>query len=338
MYCLRPFTHFYLTENGDVHLCCKKWINRNAGNILTAPPMDIWNGLRAKTIRDSIIDRSFRFCTNCPLLPGPRGPIKEGNLPPVQLDQIETLILAYDPTCNLKCPSCRTRTKWADRTTTSIHDKIISSGILGHVKELCMSGSGDPIASPLLWSLLCELPRLGCRPDLSISLQTNGLLLTPERWEKMGVIREKVKLLSVSIDASNEKTYKINRNGDWDLLMSNLDWITERLDPPPALLFNFVVQANNFTEMPGFVELANRYKTLGIYFSALVNWGTYSAPDYRSRAVHLPSHPLHPQLLEILENPILHDEPRITLAGMPNIGEYALHNTGATAVPSATQM
>ena len=315
MHCLRPFTIFYLTENGDVHLCCKDWINRNAGNILSTPPMEIWNSPASQIIRNSIADQSFRFCAKCPFLPGPLGEVREGNLPPTPTDQIGKLLLAYDQTCNLKCPSCRTRTRRPDKTSHRIHDVVINSGILEHTKELCMSGSGDPIASPLYWSLLCRLPTLGCHPELRVSLQTNGLLLTPKRWEEMGASREKVAQLSVSIDAASEETYRINRNGDWHLLISNLEWISTRLDPPPTLIFNFVVQANNFTEIPDFIKLADRYKAQGIYFSPLENWGTYPTADYKDRAVHLPSHPLHERLLDILRNPSVVANPTITLAG-----------------------
>lgn len=60
-------------------------------------------------------------------------------------------------------------------------------------------------------------------------------------------------------------------------------------------------------EMPDFVDLGKRFNVDTVYFSQLVNWGTYSEEEYRSRAIHLPNHPRHPEFLELLNMEILRE-------------------------------
>ena len=324
MFCIEPFSGLSVTTNGDVFMCCFDWLPMPVGNILETPLMDIWKGKRATDLRVSIIDRSFRFCKpSCPFLANPRGPVMRGRGPssPLPLTLIHRLTLSYDPTCNLECPSCRTSTLGKAEKTDLIHDKIIHSDILKRVKLLYLSGYGDPVASPRYWSLLRNLESLPINPDLTVRLHTNGLLLTPEKWEKLGSSAKRITNISISIDAASEKTYKLNRGGSWQQLHENLAFISKL--PGIRLEMNFVVQTNNFREMPDFVEMAFKYSVQHIFFAGIRNWESawcngdrtliLSDVDHQNRAVHLPSHPQHAQLIETLKNPILKD-PRVLLA------------------------
>ena len=125
--------------------------------------------------------------------------------------------------------------------------------------------------------------------------------------------------ICVSVDAACEATYKLNRGGSWQQLQDNLAFISSL--PGVKLEMNFVVQTNNFKEMPDFVKLAFGYSAKFIFFAGLRNWNApkritgavFSDLDHQSRAVHLPSHPQHEQLIEVLRDPIFRD-PRILLA------------------------
>jgi MoaA/NifB/PqqE/SkfB family radical SAM enzyme len=276
--------------------------------------MNIWNGRAASELRESILNQSFRFCVRCPLLPGPGECLTDN--PPINcpLDTIKVLTLNHDPTCNLKCPSCRSNPRTLDSNGLAVHDALLASDLLKHVKGLCTSGDGDPAASSLIWHLLCHLPLEKCDPELTITLQTNGLLLTQEKWKELGGTRERITDISISIDAACEHTYKINRGGDWHLLLSNLTWMSSRR---LNLQMNFVIQANNFREMTDFVKLANGYGANKIYFSVLNDWNTWTLSEYLTRAVHLPTHPQYREFLNVLDNPILQKRDRITIIGMP---------------------
>jgi MoaA/NifB/PqqE/SkfB family radical SAM enzyme len=313
MFCRRPFEQFYVTSDGNVHLCCPEWIDRPAGNLLLETPASIWEGPVAQELRSGILDGSFRHCGKCPHLPGPSGCVTAEPPPatPPSMDRIRVLTVAYDPTCNLTCPSCRKGHKTAGPGAAFIQKTIIESGILERVDMICSSGSGDPLASALFLDLLRQLPTLA--PKVNVSLQTNGLLLTPQKWDLLdswGVGSRIVEIL-VSMDAATPGTYQENRGGNFQTLVENITHARERV---PYLQMNMVVQENNFREMQTFVELADQLRADVVFFSALQLWNdTYSMSEYLRRAVHLPSHPHHGELVKTLANPLF-DRPSITLS------------------------
>ena len=291
MFCARPFTEMYIDEKGDCHLCCPFWMDETAGNVLTTPLMDIWMGPKAEELRDSILDQSFKHCANC----GNRSLIKDKSSP-YDLSFIDILTLSYDQTCNLVCPSCRVSAKGASPLAHKIHRVVIASGILKHVKRLRAFGGGDALASSLFRDLLKQLPSLECHPEMTLSLQTNGLMLTPERYEEVLEAGRPIEEVLVSVDAANTDTYKLVRGGDWDLLMANIANLRGRCHTQ----MNFVVQDLNYKEISGFVELAHVLGVNGVYFSVLENWGTYETSDFLKRSVHRPEHPHHADLLRLL--------------------------------------
>ena len=313
MFCSMPFTHCYLTENGDLHLCCPGWMEGTAGNILQEDPMAVWRGSRATEMRESIVNQSFRLCSRCRFKPDSEGEcLKSGPPRPISLDRIDILTLNHDATCNLACPSCRKKPRGNLEHSRKVHAALLASDLLVHTKHLAASGDGDPIASPLIWPLLCQLGKEQT-PELTLSLQTNGLLFTRKRWKELGSLRDVLTKVSVSIDAACENTYKLNRGGNWTQLTDNLGWMSS-CDIP--LQLNFVIQANNFREIPSFVDLGSRANARKILFSSLDNWDTYSSEEYLKRAVHLPGHPLHENLIRILDDMSSLKDPRIATVGI----------------------
>ncbi len=51
--------------------------------------------------------------------------------------------------------------------------------------------------------------------------------------------------------------------------------------------------------MADFVSLAQGFD-FAVYFSQLVNWGTFRRKEFRGRAVHLPDHPEHSAFCSML--------------------------------------
>jgi len=315
MFCRRPFEQFYVDETGDVHLCCPEWIAMPAGNVLATDPIKIWEGRVSGNIRRSIADQSFRHCIACPFLPGPAGCVTADPPSNLPVPLIDTLTMAYDPTCNLACPSCRKGPRGRSQRSREIQEILLGSGIFEKVVHLSSSGNGDPLASSLYWELLDRLPP-DEYPALKLKLQTNGLLLDGKAWERLGEYAERVVELLVSVDAARAQTYREIRGGDWLRLEWNLQEIQRRQVP---LQLNFVVQADNFLEMLEFVGMARSYGARRCYFSALDKWneGAYDDDEYRKKAVHLPGHPEHQHLLRILQSPVLRDESYVTLARLP---------------------
>ena len=108
--------------------------------------------------------------------------------------------------------------------------------------------------------------------------------------------------IAISIDAASAQTYAVNRGGNYERLLENLAFISElrRNWNISSFRLNFVVQANNFREMPDFVELGLQLGVDRILFQKLVNANNAGMSDFENRAVHLAGHPDHKEFRELL--------------------------------------
>lgn len=318
MYCPNPFTRLEIKADGSIYCCCEGWLPKPLGNILEQDLMEIWRSVAARQVRSSILDGSFRYCTACPYLPGPGGPVvSTGPIKPIA-DRIGTLKLDYDQTCQLSCPSCRvthSRDFVDVPKVTRIHDRMLSSGVLDLTDKLYVTGAGDPFASPLYWNFLKTLPELPRNPGLKIFLHTNGLLFDDRHWSELGSNQRRVAEVGISVDAGTAETYRENRRGSWDKLWSNIDFLNRLQDAGHSIMLGmfYTVQANNFRELGAFLQNAFEHRAKWISVTALRNWGTYEREDYRRRAVHLPEHPDHSDFIQTISDPSIAQDRRIIL-------------------------
>lgn len=326
--CLKPFRSAEFHIGGDVYVCCPSWMRKPIGNLNTNSVEEIWNSPEAKDIRASIIDGSFRFCDRslCPFL-------SSGNLPELEkvtagtqaliqekITHMENLpseiMLNYDQSCNLSCPSCRTKLivhnpgsadhTVAENYTNKIHDQFLAS-LKDNKLLLNITGSGDPFASHVYRELLETLDGVAT-PNLRIELQTNGLLLTPANWEKLRKIWKNIDRIFVSIDAASEGTYvKVRRGGNWKTLQNNMRFLCDLRSKRHIkyLQVNFVVQKSNYEEMPAFARMFIDMGCDVVSFSLLNDWSTWSKNDFHEQLVWKTTHPEHERFLEALSDDIL---------------------------------
>jgi MoaA/NifB/PqqE/SkfB family radical SAM enzyme len=162
-----------------------------------------------------------------------------------------------------------------------------------------------------------EMPKIE-----EIRLHTNAQLWNPKMWNTIrDDVRQLVKSAEISIDAASEETYAVNRRGgSFSVLLENLEFIAGLLKNGPLkqVTISMVVQENNFLEMPGFVQLGKRFGFDTVYFSQLVNYGTFSEEDFLRRAIHLTSHPRHEEFVNLLKKEILH-EPTVHLGNLRDL-------------------
>jgi len=312
--CSNPFEWFEVHPGGEVFLCCPTWLKAPVGNLLTTPVADIWNGEPAVQLRRTMLGGPFVRCNRrrCPRLAAGSAPVRPlGAVPDAQVREAirhravrlpygpKRLNLCYDRSCNLACPSCHAggvQTAAGSDAAARITRRIVEEA--GRDAEtLVLSGYGDPFASPAYRGLLQGFRREDFPRLRRIDLHTNGQLWDTAMWSSMPAIHPYVRAAEISIDAATAETYAANRRGgDFARLRRNLDFVRTL---PIALKISCVVQNNNFREMPAFVELGRTYGGR-IYFSQLVNWGTFSREEFRARAVHLPGHPDHAEFIGIL--------------------------------------
>lgn len=334
LFCNMPFSNLRVRYDGLSYACCTRWlppIGESGGD-----PLALWKSQKARELRESILDGSFRHCpTRCQFLSEVAGPVmplqeaidsgafekftKSAELGPTFLG------FGLDRSCNLKCPSCRSEHIVAteeqnerDYEIMSRHFDALGSGLEWLQPAMC----GDPFVSKPARRLLERL-RVEDYPKLKIMIHTNGLLFTPANWEKWSGINSRVQWLHISIDAATPETYALNRGGSWDVLQRNLEYIASlRRDGPVKLLeMSFVVQENNFHEMPDFIHMAARHGADVVILSAMADWDAFSPEEYRRRAVHLPEHPRHQDLRAVLKDAIFDrpSSPMVSLGALSTL-------------------
>lgn len=344
LFCSKPFEWFEVTQlngRGGVYLCCPSWLDTTVGNIQQKSVDDIWNGEEAQEIRRSILDGSFRYCNykRCAFLQTESGPVQkiedvtdrdlkaavdgERTVLPYGPKKI---ICTYDQSCNLSCPSCRedviVETEH-EQKIVNIQDKLQSEA-LKDADYLHITGSGDPFGSPYFRKWLQTMNKEEMPKLKQLHLQTNAQLWTPRMWSTIPEnIREVITSTDIGIDAASPETYSINRRGgNFEQLLKNLEFIStlRKNGPLKSLKISMVVQANNFREMPDFVKLGYRFGVDHIYFSQLVNWGTFSEKEFRDRAVHFLTHPTHSEFAHLLQDEIF-ERSKVNLGNLTEIRE-----------------
>lgn len=332
LFCSKPFEWFEIsrsTEEGQAFLCCPSWLDKPVGNLLRQSVAETWNSPEAADVRRSILDGSFEYCNaaRCPYLQTRSGPVQPVSAvsDPLMRKAIDeqltilpwgpvNVIASYDRSCNLSCPSCRTRlimeNDQEDRILT-IQGKL-NDEALKEARVLYITGSGDPFGSPYFRKWLQTMKRSDMPRLETIHLHTNGLLWTRRVWETIPPeIRALVRWADISIDAATPATYAVNRRGgEFGRLLENLAFISSELRPAGPLEWlgmSMVVQENNFAEMIPFIEMGKRFRVDTVYFHQLVNWGTFTDQEFADRAIHLPGHPRHREFLEVLRDPVFGD-------------------------------
>lgn len=340
--CLSPFVQLDVLENSS-HLCCASWLQTSAGNLSNTEWQDVWNSETAQNIRASIHDGSYRYCNKmaCPHIQGnkliPAADIAAK--PDARSKMIvegttdlplgpEVVNLAYDRTCNLSCPSCRTE-KWAaDEATRQAYDEMQRTRILPLLKDarrVIVTGSGDPFASKNFRRLMLELTP-DDYPELKFQIMTNGMLFTPRQWESFPTLHGRTSVLKVSTDAAEGPTHELLRRGArWSVMLENMAFAGKLAAQGLVDYYElvFTVQQENYREMGDAVDLAKAVGAQGIFFARMTNWGTFADEEYARKAVFLPSHPEYGEFLKHMQDPRLRD-PMVLLGDMHEfIGEAA---------------
>jgi pyruvate-formate lyase-activating enzyme len=240
--------------------------------------------------------------------------------------------LAYDETCNLRCPSCRPSNivhvhgeEYERRL--AVHKKLITdiekSGY-ENVRGFFVTGSGDPFASSIYRDFLFNFDGSNY-PLLRFFIMTNGVLLTPEAWEKMSKIHSNIGYIFISIDAATTETYEKTRvNGNFDKLLKNIEYLGQKRkeNKLKKLILAFIVQRKNYKEMTDVISIAKKYNADQLVFSSLDDWQSWETEEYNKNAVCNPEHEEYPDFLEVLKSPAF-DDPIV------NMGNITIHRDRA---------
>lgn len=329
-FCSKPFETLSIRDDGSCWMCCTDWLPYSIGNLNEQSFDEIWHGDRANLIRESILDGSFRYCNHSTC-----GDISDNKLDDLVGEPSATnfpthIMFENDNSCNLECPSCRTKKIYDYQgddyeRKLALHNKIINIVFNSpHDKHIVLdiTGSGDPFGSKIFRDFLYNFDPTPW-PNLILDLQTNGVMLTPTNWKRIEKWHNKIRAIRISFDAASEETYNVVRKGGhWDTLLQNCSFINNEAATRSNIyvLTQFVVQDINFQEMVSYIKMIlekfpNFYS---IGFQLVDNWNTWDKTTYNQRAIWHQDHPRHKDFLELLKDPIFQHE-KISMSNLRNI-------------------
>jgi pyruvate-formate lyase-activating enzyme len=319
-FCARPFTTLETTHTGLAFVCCPVWLPTPIGTLDTEA-WSLWTGPTARKIRDSIIDGSFRYCDHrhCSFISNRDLPSRESA--PARaiiaeytakgtVDRLpKHVTLSHDKSCNLSCPSCRSRLYVAGKAKQAELDRLTETSILPllrHAERVNITGSGDPFGSNHFRNLITRL----AEPDfagLEIDLHSNGQLWDERAWTDLR-LQGRVHYAQISIDAARAETYAlVRRGGSFQRLLQNLAFVKQLRESGEIadLEFSMVVQARNFREMPEFVALGRRFGADAVSFQMIRKRDIFSAHEFEAGFIANPDHPDYLEFLDVLRTPEL---------------------------------
>lgn len=292
--CNMPSTTLSIDYMGRIFLCdCDGHLPFPVGNIRDKTTYDqLLSGDITKSLIRSVSDNKFTYCDtkNC-------GIQYENKMKPA--DRLD-INLGIDLGCNYACPSCRerivldnsfefvdARKKWIDNIYT-----LVQSAADRKVSVL-IGGNGEPFVSELYIYAFEQLSKLD---NVKFSFRTNGSKLIKHE-ELLVEMKDKINSLHLSIDAATKNTYEIVRKpGKWENLLNNLDLIKRHRLKATA---SFVVQVDNFKEMPQFVDFCNSYDMIP-QFAPLNDWGSWH--NFNEHVVHDPESTYYNEFQQIISN------------------------------------
>jgi len=313
--CNRPSRSATIDMYTNVMLCiCDGWLPKPVGMITDFQKLeDIWNNDLSRIIQQDVENKKFTWCAvnHC------------GIKYQSHTETDYQLIFGIDDSCNLRCPSCRRETRmhvsgplFEQKLQAVKHTIKLLDNFEPRI-HITLASSGDPLASHIYRPLLQTY--VG-RHTQTFTLFTNGLLIK-KQLDKTALF-DRITWFRISVDAGSEEVYNKVRGGQWETLIENFDFLSEKnLSSKVELIF--VVQRNNYRDIQNFVDLVNKYGFVGV-LTQLDDWGTWNynkvdTPDawtmvngtYLENNVLHESHPEHQYCKEIVESML--SVPRITV-------------------------
>lgn len=324
--CSVPWNTLGVNVNGNIFICeSPSWIPIFVGNLLeTTTIYDILNNDESKKIRQEILAGRYFYCNSsiCSFFKDKtlNGTHNNGNnLQPLEfidhenlyVHQIPTnLIFDFDYTCNFKCPSCRT-----EHQNYNNHHIIrpINNTIVEKIKELIIDqiqdqpisirwAGGEPFMSEAYLELFDYVIKQN-KKNIKNIVQTNGSLLK-SKSSLLEKFLPYIQELRISFDAATEPTYKkIRVGGNWHTLIENVKFVKQLIevnDYKTRIIADFVVQLDNYTEIPKFDELCKNLGIENYNLQKMWNWGTWDIETFTQKNVYDKNHVLYEDLKKYL--------------------------------------
>lgn len=310
--CNTMLNHLEIFHGGNTRCCCTTFVGQNLDNMMDYGIDEMWQSNLHKVLCLSTENRTYTFCdkTMCPLFVAKRKEevrCGEGKYKRMT-DYPKTIALGYDATCNLSCVTCRQAPYVAqgrEREKVSEISRKVKENYLKQCKFLILAGDGEVFLSPAYKEIYLDK---NCDPKY-IRLLSNGMLFNKRNWEQFADGKSGKVMLTVSVDAATKNTYeRIRKNGNFDILVKNMKYASElrRKGELSYFRMNFVVQRENYQEMPLFVDWGLELGVDEVFFTKILNWGTYSEEEFSQISMmEADGVTPKPELMEIMQKPAM---------------------------------
>lgn len=304
-----------VSSNGDVCTCCMAYASVY-GNLYEDTFEEIWKSRRATISRLALENKTYVHCDTerCSYLMH----VKPEQMDDTAIEQLQyrhwteeypnSIALELDRSCNLYCTSCRDHVYVENNPAMEIYTDLLLNKVINLPTRLILNPIGEAFASKYCLKLIHHEKT---RKRETISLCSNGTLLNPKVLDQLLKEYKSIEL-SISIDAATEDTYcKIRRNGDFKALSKNLEYMSHQRKCGRVTYFqiNYVLQADNITEMKAFVEWGKQLGVDRIDLFAIENWGNYTKEEFEKVSIfrngEIKEEFLNYFTKEILEEPIV---------------------------------
>ena len=307
--CLSPFFTAEIFGNGDVYICCPDYtLIGTIGNVFKQSWEEVWYSKKAVDLRNKILAGDYSSCrlSLCepeffPLC------IELENIDKEKLDfnnpKARIVKISTERSCNVACTLCRSRVICnEDEEQIAFLDSKIESVFMPILKDaeiVNFCGSGDPFVSKHFRKII-KIAAL-TYPNLRFDLHTNGLLCNEENLTELGII-DRLSTVQISLHSATKEVYdRIVKRGNWEKLNSNLGYLAGLIEKGKLnqLHLNFVVNADNYVDIPLFIELCKKYHAKAFFWQYRDLGGVYS---YDKMNICSPAHAEHKEFVRIMSN------------------------------------
>lgn len=280
--CHHPFYEAEISSDGNVYTCCSAVMPFAIGNVQQKKFRNIWHSEKARLLRLSLLNGTAIFCSQekCENL---RLCTEKKEIRDVQVsDDPLILNVAMDMSCNLSCPSCRTRVMCAGEEEIQKKQKWgeeIAEILHSNVKHLYVAGNGECMVSKIYQDFLTKHV-VRCFSG-NLHLVTNGQIWNEALLQTI-ISHFSLEIL-ISVDAWRKQTYEmIRRGGSYEKIQENMKkYIAlQRQGMLSAVVVRFVVQESNYLEIPEFIDGMRKLQVNRMEFTRLVNGGAFTPESF----------------------------------------------------------
>ncbi len=276
-YCLMPWIHLHIGDNGMAKACCVA--NIPFGNINEKNLEEIWKGDAINQIREKFSKgESDKRCAKCIHVEQAGGKSmrletfeKYGDLKPIENILPYYFDIRFSNVCNFRCRTCwhGASSKWfqdAKALGRHVGEKAIIKNIkdfdafisktgtaLKQAKEIYIAG-GEPMVTEEHYLLLEWLIKNG-NTDLLLRYNTNFSKLTFKQWDVLQLWEQfsNVEIMA-SIDGIGELGEYIRKEMDWEKILINREHIRRLKNiqfkvSPTVSVFNMEYLPEMYKEM-----------------------------------------------------------------------------------------